>query len=32
MNGNGTTHDVTGDSWTATYTSGGATYTQSGTF
>jgi hypothetical protein len=32
MNGNGATHDVTGDSWTATYTSGGATYTQSGKF
>ena len=32
MNGNGTTHNVSGDSWTATYTSGGATYTQSGTF
>lgn len=32
MNGNGATHDVSGNSWTATYTSGGATYTQSGKF
>lgn len=32
MNGNGVMHDVTGDSWTATYASGGATYTQSGKF
>ncbi len=32
MNGNGITHDVAGDSWTATYVSGGATYSQSGRF
>jgi hypothetical protein len=32
MSGNGVTHNVAGDSWTATYTSGGATLTQSGTF
>lgn len=32
MSGNGATHDVSGDSWTATYTSGGVTYTRSGTF
>jgi len=32
LNGNGTTHPTTGDTWTATYTAGGATYTQSGKF
>jgi hypothetical protein len=32
MKGNGATHHVAGDSWTVTYSSGGATYTQSGGF
>jgi hypothetical protein len=32
MKGNGATHDVTADSWSVTYSSGGATYTQSGKF
>ncbi len=32
MNGDGVAHDSTTDSWTATYTAGGATYTQSGKF
>jgi hypothetical protein len=31
-NGTGTTHPTTGDTWTVTYTTGGATYTQSGHF
>jgi hypothetical protein len=30
MDGNGNTHNFTGDSWTVTYTIGGQTYTQSG--
>jgi len=32
MNGNGVQHDQATDSWTATYTAGGQTYTQSGKF
>lgn len=32
MNGNGVMRDLTGDSWSVTYTAGGATYTQSGKF
>lgn len=32
MNGNGIMRDLSGDSWTATYTAGGVTYTQSGKF
>jgi hypothetical protein len=31
MNGNGTTHAASSDTWSVTYTAGGATYTQSGT-
>ncbi|MGA2125498.1 MAG: hypothetical protein ABSG76_05020 [Xanthobacteraceae bacterium] len=30
MGGNGTTHNVAGDTWSVTYSSGGATFTQSG--
>jgi hypothetical protein len=30
MDGNGTQHSASGDSWTVTYVSGGATYSQSG--
>jgi hypothetical protein len=30
--GNGTAHPTAGDTWTATYTSGGTTSTLSGTF
>ncbi len=30
MQGNGTAHPASGDSWSVTYTTGGATYTQSG--
>jgi len=32
MGGNGTLHPTIGDTWTVTYTSGGQTVTQSGTF
>ncbi len=32
MDGNGTTHNPSLDSWTLTYTAGGTTYTQSGSF
>jgi hypothetical protein len=32
LSGNGVAHSAAGDSWTATYTSGGTTYTQSGGF
>lgn len=32
MNGNGVQRDLSGDSWTATYTAGGQSFTQSGTF
>jgi hypothetical protein len=32
MSGNGTTHNAAGDSWTLTYTAGGTSYTQSGSF
>ena len=32
MNGNGVMRNLAGDSWTATYTTGGSTYTQSGKF
>jgi hypothetical protein len=32
MGGNGVTHSFAGDSWAATYASGGVTYTQSGHF
>jgi hypothetical protein len=31
-NGNGTVHPFSGDTWTVTYTTGGQTFTQSGTF
>ena len=31
-NGNGTVHPASGDTWTVTYTTGGQTFTQSGTF
>jgi hypothetical protein len=31
-NGNGTAHPASGDTWTVTYTTGGQTFTQSGTF
>jgi hypothetical protein len=30
LNGNGTTHNAASDTWSVTYTSGGATYTKSG--
>jgi hypothetical protein len=30
MDGNGTQHSASGDSWTVTYVAGGATYSQSG--
>jgi endo-1,4-beta-xylanase len=32
MGGNGTVHPTSGDTWTVTYTAGGQTVTQSGTF
>jgi hypothetical protein len=32
MNGTGTAHPATGDRWTATFTTGGQAFTQSGTF
>jgi len=31
-NGNGTVHPSSGDTWTVSYTTGGQTFTQSGTF
>jgi Glycosyl hydrolase family 79, N-terminal domain len=31
MNGNGTSHPASGDTWSVTYTAGGTTFTQSGT-
>ncbi len=32
MNGNGTTHNIAGDSWSVQYTTGGKSYTQAGKF